>query len=33
MVIKPWGMSLWERIRSELDVKIQEHGAENAYYS
>jgi prolyl-tRNA synthetase len=32
MVIKPWGMSLWDRIRNELDVKIQDHGAENAYF-
>jgi prolyl-tRNA synthetase len=32
MVIKPWGMSLWDKIRTELDVKIKEHGAENAYF-
>lgn len=32
MVIKPWGMSLWDRVRNELDVKIQAHGAENAYF-
>jgi prolyl-tRNA synthetase len=32
MVIKPWGMALWDRIRTALDVKIQEHGAENAYF-
>ena len=32
MVIKPWGMALWDRVRSELDEKIQEHGAENAYF-
>ena len=32
MVIKPWGMSLWDKIRTELDAKIQEHGAENAYF-
>ena len=32
MVIKPWGMSLWDRVRTELDAKIQEHGAENAYF-
>lgn len=32
MVIKPWGMSLWDRVRNELDAKIQEHGAENAYF-
>lgn len=32
MVIKPWAMSIWDRVRQELDVKIQEHGAENAYF-
>jgi prolyl-tRNA synthetase len=32
MVIKPWGMSLWDKIRSTLDVTIQDHGAENAYF-
>lgn len=32
MVIKPWGMALWDRVRNELDAKIQEHGAENAYF-
>ncbi|CAB9504920.1 Proline--tRNA ligase [Seminavis robusta] len=32
MVIKPWGMSLWDRVRNELDAKIQDHGAENAYF-
>lgn len=32
MVIKPWGMAIWERVRDELDQKIKEHGAENAYF-
>lgn len=32
MVIKPWGMAIWDRVRNELDAKIQEHGAENAYF-
>jgi prolyl-tRNA synthetase len=32
MVIKPWGMSIWDKIRTDLDVKIKEHGAENAYF-
>ena len=32
MVIKPWGMSLWENIRDDLDGRIKEHGAENAYF-
>lgn len=32
MVIKPWGMSLWDRVRQDLDARIQDHGAENAYF-
>lgn len=32
MVIKPWGMSLWDQIRRDLDDRIREHGAENAYF-
>lgn len=32
MVIKPWGMGIWDLIRSELDVRIKELGAENAYF-
>ena len=32
MVIKPWGMSIWDRIRTNLDATIQDHGAENAYF-
>lgn len=32
MVIKPWGMSLWDRVREDLDARIKEHGAENAYF-
>ena len=32
MVIKPWGMSIWDRVRIDLDARIQEHGAENAYF-
>lgn len=32
MVIKPWGMSIWENIRNDLDIRIKEHGAENAYF-
>ena len=32
MVIKPWGMSLWDRVREDLDSRIKEHGAENAYF-
>jgi prolyl-tRNA synthetase len=32
MVIKPWGMALWDKVRTELDGTIREHGAENAYF-
>jgi prolyl-tRNA synthetase len=32
MVIRPLGMSLWDRVRTELDAKIAAHGAENAYF-
>lgn len=32
MVIKPWGMSIWDRVRNDLDQRIQDHGAENAYF-
>jgi len=32
MVIKPWGMSIWETLRDDLDKRIKEHGAENAYF-
>lgn len=32
MVIKPWGMSLWDTVRNDLDNRIKEHGAENAYF-
>lgn len=32
MVIKPWGMSLWDMVRNDLDARIKEHGAENAYF-
>ena len=32
MVIKPWGMSLWDKIRTDLDERIKENGAENCYF-
>ena len=32
MVIKPWGMGIWDLIRSELDTRIKVLGAENAYF-
>ncbi|HYD85868.1 MAG TPA: aminoacyl--tRNA ligase-related protein [Vitreimonas sp.] len=32
MIIKPWGMGMWERIRDELDRQIRETGHENYYF-
>jgi prolyl-tRNA synthetase len=32
MVIRPWGFAIWERLQSELDRRIKEAGAENAYF-
>lgn len=32
MVIRPWGMGVWDLLRSELDSRIRETGTENAYF-
>jgi prolyl-tRNA synthetase len=32
MVIRPWGYGIWERFQAELDRRIKEAGAENAYF-
>ncbi|MCE5294144.1 MAG: proline--tRNA ligase [Chlamydiales bacterium] len=32
MVIKPWGLSIWEFIRDALDKRIKETGHQNAYF-
>ena len=32
MVIKPWGMSLWENMHAVLDRRFKETGHENAYF-
>jgi prolyl-tRNA synthetase len=32
MVIKPWGFSIWENIKSELDTRFKETGHQNAYF-
>ncbi len=32
MVIRPWGYGIWERFQAELDLRIKEAGAENAYF-
>ncbi len=32
MIIKPWGMGLWERLVAEMDRRIKETGHENYYF-
>jgi prolyl-tRNA synthetase len=32
MVIRPWGYAIWERLQAELDRRIKEAGADNAYF-
>ncbi len=32
MVIKPWGMGVWDLLKNELDIRIRESGASNAYF-
>eukprot|EP01041_Mallomonas_annulata_P014298 gene14298-30423_t len=32
MVIKPWGMGVWDLMRADLDNRIRESGAQNAYF-
>jgi prolyl-tRNA synthetase len=32
MVIRPYGFAIWERVQAELDRRIKEAGAENAYF-
>ena len=32
MVIRPYGYSIWERMQSEMDARIKEAGAKNAYF-
>jgi len=32
MVIKPYGFAIWEKIQKELDKRIKESGAKNAYF-
>ena len=32
MIIRPWGMAIWDAIRDELNVRIKATGAENAYF-
>eukprot|EP00636_Phaeomonas_parva_P017068 CAMPEP_0118870978 /NCGR_PEP_ID=MMETSP1163-20130328/13736_1 /TAXON_ID=124430 /ORGANISM="Phaeomonas parva, Strain CCMP2877" /LENGTH=590 /DNA_ID=CAMNT_0006806037 /DNA_START=18 /DNA_END=1790 /DNA_ORIENTATION=+ len=32
MVIRPWGMSIWDRLKQTLDGRILDSGAQNAYF-
>lgn len=32
MVIKPWGMAIWDTLRAELDRRIRAAGVSNAYF-
>jgi len=32
MVIRPWGFSIWERMQGEIDARIKDAGADNAYF-
>src|SRR3954447_3527689 len=32
MVIRPYGYALWERMQAEVDARIKQAGAENAYF-
>ena len=32
MVIKPWGMAVWDNLKAELDSRIRDSGAQNAYF-
>lgn len=32
MVIKPWGYGIWEQIQRQLNSRIAQRGAENAYF-
>jgi prolyl-tRNA synthetase len=32
MVIRPYGYAIWERMQSEMDVRIKKTGAKNAYF-
>src|SRR5207248_6669803 len=29
---RPWGYAIWERIQAEMDARIKEAGARNAYF-
>ena len=32
MIIRPWGVGIWERVQEELGGRIKDSGAQNAYF-
>jgi len=32
MVIRPYGWAIWERMQAEVDRRIKDAGAQNAYF-
>jgi hypothetical protein len=32
MIIRPWGMAIWDAVRDQLNSRIKATGAENAYF-
>ena len=32
MVIRPYGYAIWERMQAEMDARIKDAGAHNAYF-
>ncbi|KAG5184462.1 hypothetical protein JKP88DRAFT_314700 [Tribonema minus] len=32
MVIRPWGMAVWDALRNDLDARIKDKGVSNAYF-
>eukprot|EP00953_Heterococcus_sp_UTEX-ZZ885_P012348 7079-Heterococcus_DN1.PRE.2 len=32
MVIRPWGMAIWDAFRTDLDTRIKANGVDNAYF-
>src|SRR3989442_15463456 len=32
MVVRPYGYGLWERMQQEMDARIKQAGAQNAYF-
>lgn len=32
MVIRPWGMAVWDELKDAMNIRIKESGAQNAYF-